>query len=55
MAEEITGNCKSQREADQHEKINLKLFCGINTTKILAMPESTLLYSTEVPILLQEQ
>lgn len=53
MAEEMTGNCRSQRGADQHEKINPKLFGGINTTKILAMPGSTPPYSTEVPILLR--
>lgn len=37
MAEGMTGHCGYQRGADQPEKINSKLFCGINTIKLLTM------------------
>lgn len=45
MAEEMTGRCGCKRGADQPEKMNPKLFCGINTTKLLATPGSTLLHT----------
>lgn len=38
MGEEMTGRCGYKRGANQSEKMNPKLFCDINTTKLLARP-----------------